>query len=122
MRPDLAISIFTRAALDNKPIQIFGDGTKTRDFTYIDDVVDANIRAIKKGSGVYNIGGGHYISILDLAQEIIKVNDSSSSIEYYPPVKGDAEHTYAKTITAQRDLGWNANTSIYDGLKKYARG
>ncbi|MDX8549507.1 SDR family oxidoreductase [Methanospirillum sp. J.3.6.1-F.2.7.3] len=120
MRPDLAISIFTRAALDNKPIQIFGDGTKTRDFTYIDDVVDANIRAIKKGSGVYNIGGGHHISILDLAHEIINVNDSSSAIEYYPPVKGDAEHTYAETKKAQCELGWKANTSIYDGLKKYA--
>jgi len=120
MRPDLAINIFTRAALENKPIQIFGDGTKTRDFTYIDDVVDANMKAMNIGSGVYNIGGGHHISILDLAYEIIKVNDSYSAIEYFPPVKGDAEHTYAETKNAHRELGWKANTSIYMGLKKYA--
>ena len=120
MRPDLAIHIFTRAALENKPLQIFGDGTKTRDFTYIDDVVDANIRAMNTGSGEYNIGGGHQISIQKLAEEIITVNNSSSPIEYHPAVKGDAEHTYANTAKAERELGWKAATSISEGLVRYA--
>jgi UDP-glucose 4-epimerase len=120
MRPDLAISIFTQAALAHQPIQIFGDGTKTRDFTFIDDVVDANMRVMKTGSGVYNIGGGHHISILELADAIISANNSRSSIEYHPVVKGDAEHTFANTAKAQQELGWTAKTPIFDGLKKYA--
>lgn len=120
MRPDLAISIFTHAALDNKPINIFGDGTKTRDFTYIDDIVEANLLAMKTGSGEFNIGGGHNISINELAEEIIRANGSSSPIEYYPSVKGDAEHTFANTTKAEQELGWKATTPIIKGLQRYA--
>ncbi len=121
MRPDLAISIFTKAALENKPIQIFGDGTKTRDFTYIDDVVEANMLAMRKGSGEYNIGGGHHISILELAKAINAVNESSSPIEYHPAVKGDAEHTYANTEKAQKELGWTSKTTLDIGLQRYSK-
>ena len=120
MRPDLAISIFTRLAQKNSPIQIYGDGLKTRDFTYIDDVVDANIRAMKKGSGEYNIGGGHNISIQKLAEKIITVNNSSSKIEYYNQIKGDADHTHANCDKARRELGWIPKTQIEEGLSKYS--
>jgi len=121
MRPDLAISIFTRAALDNKPIQIYGDGTKTRDFTYIDDVVNANMKAMKTGSGVYNIGGGHQISIFNLAEAIISLNESKSLIEYHPTIQGDAEHTYANTIKAEQEIGWKNETQLDEGLKRYKK-
>ena len=70
MRPDLAIHIFMHKALRNEPIIIFGDGTKTRDFTYIQDIVQANIKAMNKGSGEYNIGGGYNISVQQLAEKI----------------------------------------------------
>ena len=120
MRPDLAISIFTRAAMQNNPIQIFGDGTKTRDFTYIDDIVEANMLAMNKGQGEYNIGGGHHISINELANAIITANGSSSPIEYYPSVKGDAEHTFANTAKAEKELGWKVKTPILEGLQRYA--
>jgi len=120
MRPDLAIHIFTRAALDNKPLEIFGDGQKTRDFTYIDDVVDANMKAIQKGVGEYNIGGGHQISIQNLAEKIIEINESNSFIVYSESVKGDAEHTYANTKKAEKELGWRPSVSLHEGLKKYA--
>lgn len=120
IRPDLAISIFTKQALAHEPITIFGDGTKTRDFTYIDDIIDANLLAMNQGSGEYNIGGGNHLSILDLAKAIISVNNSSSTIVYSPSVKGDVDHTYAKTTKAERELGWNAKTKINEGLKRYA--
>lgn len=121
MRPDLAISIFTKAALQNNPIQIFGDGTKTRDFTYIDDVVEANMLAMRKGSGEYNIGGGHQISILKLAESIISTNESCSSIEYHPAMKGDTEHTHANTLKAEKELGWKAKIPLSEGLRRYAK-
>jgi UDP-glucose 4-epimerase len=120
MRPDLAISIFTLRALSNEPIRIFGDGTKTRDFTYIDDIVEANLLAIERGSGSYNIGGGHHISIKDLAEAIIRVNGSTSKVVFTPPMKGDAEHTFADTRKANHDLGWDPKVSIEEGLQRYA--
>ncbi len=120
MRPDLAISIFTGLALKNKRITIFGDGEKTRDFTYIDDIVDANIIAMRTGEGVYNIGGSHRISINDLAGKIIEITGSSSSITYANAVKGDAEHTFADTKKAERELGWRPQVSLGEGLQRYA--
>lgn len=120
MRPDLAIHIFTQNALIGEPITIFGDGKKTRDFTYIDDIIRANILAMKQGSGEYNIGGGHHISIQELAEEIIRINKGSSTIQYEKPMKGDAEHTYADTGKAERELGWRPQVTLEDGLKRYA--
>ena len=120
MRPDLAISIFTRKALAGEPLVIFGDGTKTRDFTYIDDIVEANMLAMKRGKGEYNIGGGHHISIRELAEAIIAVVGSSSQIFFDSPVKGDAEHTFADTNKAQRELGWHHQVLLDEGLRRYA--
>lgn len=120
MRPDLAISIFTRKALANEPITIFGDGTKTRDFTYIEDIVRANLIAMQKGEGPYNIGGGHRVSIQTLAEKIIETTGSNSEIRYADAVKGDAEHTFADTKKAERDLGWRPQVSLEEGLRRYA--
>jgi len=119
MRPDLAISIFTRRALNNEPIEIFGDGSKTRDFTYIDDVVRANLIAMKKGRGVYNIGGGSRISILELAKLIIRLTGSTSKIIFKEDMKGDAMHTWANIEKARRELGWKPEVAIVNGLKRY---
>lgn len=119
MRPDLAISIFTRQALKNEAIVIFGDGEKTRDFTYIDDIVDANIIALTKGEGVYNIGGGHQVSIRALAEKILEITGSTSGITYAAAVKGDAEHTFAETGKAKRELGWAPQTTLEEGLRRY---
>jgi len=120
MRPDLAISIFTRKALANEPITIFGDGTKTRDFTYIEDIVRANLIAMQKGEGPYNIGGGHRVSIQTLAEKIIEITGSASEIRYADAVKGDAEHTFADTKKAKSELGWIPKIDLEDGLRRYA--
>jgi UDP-glucose 4-epimerase len=120
MRPDLAISIFTRKALKNGVIEIFGDGTKTRDFTYIDDVIEATLTAMGKGSGeVYNIGRGVRISINELAEKIIKLTNSRSKIIYSQSVRGDAEHTWAKVDKAKKELGWKPKIGINNGLQKF---
>lgn len=119
IRPDLAIHLFTRQALKNEPLTIFGTGDKTRDFTYIDDIVDANLISLSKGNGVYNIGGGHRVSIQELAEKIIEITRSSSIIQYKESKKGDAEHTYANTKKAHRELGWSPKISLDQGLKRY---
>jgi UDP-glucose 4-epimerase len=119
IRPDLAIHLFTQQALKNEPLTIFGTGDKTRDFTYIDDIVDANLISLTKGNGVYNIGGGHRVSIQELAEKIIEITRSSSIIKYKESKKGDAEHTYANTKKAYRELGWSPKISLDQGLKRY---
>ncbi|MDP2718347.1 MAG: GDP-mannose 4,6-dehydratase, partial [Dehalococcoidia bacterium] len=121
MRPDLAISIFTRAALKNDTIVIFGDGTKTRDFTCVDDVVEANLSAMEKANGgVFNIGGGNRISVEELAQLVIRVTGSSSKVVYSESQQADVEHTWANIEKARNDLGWEPKTKLLQGLERYA--
>lgn len=120
MRPDLAISIFTRNALENETIEIFGTGSQTRDFTYIDDVVEATMKAIGKGDGeAYNIGSGKRISIIGLAELIIEITHSNSKIIHSKRKKGDAMHTWANIEKAKKELDWVPKIDIKEGLEKY---
>ena len=120
LRPDLAINIFMHKAMKNEPFTIFGDGSKTRSFTYISDVIDATLLALEKGkTGPYNIGGENNISIKDLAEKIIAITDSASKIEYSGNVVGDVQHTWAKNDKARDELGWSPKVDIDEGLKKY---
>jgi UDP-glucose 4-epimerase len=119
IRPDLAISIFTRKALAGADISIFGDGNKSRDFTYVDNVVVANVLAMARGSGVYNIGGGNGITIGELARNIINLTGSTSKVNYGRDVPGDVERTLANIGKAKLELGYVPRVDIVEGLKKY---
>lgn len=119
MRPDLAINIFIRRALKNEPIEIFGDGEKTRDFTYINNIVEANLLAMKKGKGEYNIGSGKRISVNDLAKKIISLTGSSSKIIHRDSVQGDAMHTWADIEKARKELGYRPEIDLDEGLEKF---
>ena len=119
MRPDLAINIFTKRALRNLPLEIFGLGKKTRDFTYIDDIVEANVLAMHAGTGAFNIGSGQRISIRELADLVIRSTRSCSEIVFGKDAKGDAQHTWAETERAKRDLGWSPKVTIDEGIVKY---
>lgn len=119
MRPDLAINIFTHAALRNRPIEIFGTGRKTRDFTYIDNAVDGTLKAVRKGQGEYNIGGGKRINILQLARKIIHLTRSRSKIVHSKDAEGDMEHTLSSITKAKRELGYKVKVDIDAGLKRY---
>ncbi len=119
MRPDLAINIFTHAALKNETITIFGDGNKTRDFTYISNIVEGNMKVMHKGTGAYNIGSGKRVSIRELADKIIEYTDSSSDLIFKEAVKGDAIHTWADISRAQQELDYQVDVDLDEGLKKY---
>ncbi|MHA1381975.1 MAG: NAD-dependent epimerase/dehydratase family protein [Candidatus Helarchaeota archaeon] len=119
MRPDLAISIFTKRALQDLDIEIFGDGKKTRDFTHIDNIVLGNILAMEKGIGEYNIGGGERTSILDLAEDIIKLTKSKSKITFSENAKGDAFHTTADISKAKKELGYSPKINFHKGLELF---
>jgi UDP-glucose 4-epimerase len=119
MRPDLAIWIFTEKALRNQDIQIYGDGSRTRSFTYIDDVVDATLAAIEKGKGFYNIGEGSRVSVRELAEKIIRLTRSSSKLIFTEAVKGDAVHTQADIRKARRELAWSPKVGLDQGLRVF---
>ena len=120
VRPDLAINAFFRKAMKNEPLEIFGDGSKTRDFTYIDDIVDGTMLAIEKGETTpYNLGGGNRVSVKELADKIISIAGSSSEIVYAEDQRGDVIDTMSNPEKAKKELGWEPKTKIEDGLKKY---
>ena len=122
MRPDLAISIFTKKLLNNEPITIFGDGNQTRDFTFVDDIVNANFKLLntnKADGKVMNVGSGNRINIHNLIDILIEVIDTTPSIKYAITQKGDAIHTLADISLASELIGYESSISIKDGLKIY---
>ncbi len=122
MRPDLAISIFTGKMINNEPITIFGDGTQTRDFTYIDDVVNANEKLLKtnKVDGkILNIGKGKRTDINEIADYLKRIIGSSSKIHHVEFQKGDAKHTLANIDLAKKLIGYNPKTDFSEGATKY---
>ena len=92
-----AVPIFIESALANRPLTIYGDGSQTRDFISVHDVVAANVGfAVKRGlSGVFNVAGGSSITINGLAEKIIALTGSRSEIVYKPERAGDVKHSSA---------------------------
>lgn len=124
MRPDLAISIFTRKMLANESITVFGDGDQTRDFTYIDDIVRVNRRLLETDAAdgrVMNVGGGHRITVNDLIAHLREITGSESEVVYSDRQKGDAEHTLADTSLAGKLVGYRPEVPIREGLGRFAR-
>ena len=121
MRPDLAISIFTRKMLANEPITVYGDGEQTRDFTYIDDIVRVNRKLLETSAAdgyAMNVGGGHRITVNDLIGHLREITGSMSEVVYSDKQKGDAEHTLAEISLAGELVGYRPETTIENGLKK----
>lgn len=122
MRPDLAVYMFTREMLSNDPIVIFGDGTQTRDFTYIGDVIAANMRLLDTSNAdgkIMNIGNGRRISINDLVNRLEDIIGNSSEIRYAENQKGDLKHTLAGIGLANKLIGYLPSVSIEEGLSRF---
>ena len=122
MRPDLAISIFTRKMLANEPITVYGDGEQTRDFTYIDDIVKANKQLLKTCSAdgvAMNIGSGNRISVNDLTHMIKEIIGSRSEIIYTEVQRGDAEHTLANIERAKKLISYEPSVPIKRGVERF---
>ncbi len=120
-RPDLAIHKFAGLIEQGKAIPVYGDGTMSRDFTYIDDIIDGTVAAMEKCAGfnIYNLGESRPITVNDLIAEIEKALGKKAVKEYVPPQPGDVERTYADVTKAVSELGYNPKTKIEDGLAKF---
>ena len=119
-RPDMAIHKFVNAIVNDEEITVFGDGTQTRDFTFIDDVVEANILATKTDiiGEVFNIGGGSRISVNGLIHWIKGMIGKKANIKYIDTQKGDVRDTLADVSKAEKELGWKAKVEIEKGLEE----
>jgi len=117
-RPDMAFHKFFKAVLDGAEIPVFGDGRQTRDFTYVDDIVEACLSALLKGRAgeVYNIGGGHRERLDRLFPLIESVTGERLRIRRLEKQKGDVPDTHAAIAKAGRDLGYQPQSSLRDGL------
>ncbi len=120
-RPDLAIHKFAKLIEQDKPIPVYGDGTMMRDFTYIDDIINGVLAAMKKceGFNIYNLGESRPIAVNDLIAEIEKALGKKAVKEFLPTQPGDVERTYADVTKAINELGYNPATPIEIGLKKF---
>jgi len=116
------ITKFMKNISENKPLIIFGDGSNTRDFISIVDVVDSILSAIEKIEGkkgnYYNIATGNYISIKELAELILSTSGKNLDIKYEPPKEGDIVHSQTTINLAQKELGFLPKVKLSDGLKK----
>ena len=122
-RPDMAFQRFLTAARDGAPITLYGDGEQTRDFTFVADIVGANMAAATQGrlGGVYNIGGGSRVSMNHVLALIEKVTGKKVTVRREPEQKGDMRHTYADTSAARRDLDFKPQVTLEHGLDQQYR-
>jgi UDP-glucose 4-epimerase len=125
-RPDsqyaAVIPLFIDALRERRPPTVHGDGKQSRDFTYISDVVAANIAAAnapaEAAGRAYNIAGGDEHSLLDLLEVLGRLLDVEPEPEHTDPRPGDVRHTCAEVSAAAQDLDWRAEVSFEEGLTR----
>lgn len=117
-RPDMGFHKFLRAASRGEPIPVYGDGEQTRDFTFVDDAVEANLLAATRGvpGGVYNIGGGSRVTVNEVLRMIGRVTGRDPVIDRQSSQKGDMRHTFADTSRAKAELGFAPRVGLEEGL------
>lgn len=115
-RPDMGFHRFIRALLHDQPIRVYGDGHQTRDFTFIDDAVQANIASMEGEAGVYNIGGGSRVTLMQVLQVLGEVTGISPKLLHIEAQAGDVRHTWADTTAALKGLGYSPKIGLKEGL------
>jgi UDP-glucuronate decarboxylase len=115
------VSNFILQALRNEPITVYGNGTQTRSFCYVTDLVDALVRLMENAdnfAGPVNLGNPEEISILELARTIISLTGSSSEIVHRALPADDPQQRRPDVSLAERALGWQPTTSLHEGLSR----
>lgn len=117
------LSIFCQAAVNGKGVTIFGDGEQTRDFVYVSDVVQANLRAAAvpaaqlRDSLIFNVGRGQQTSLNEIVTQLSQLTGQAIPITHQPARPGDIKHSVADVGLAQEKLGFVAETAVPTGLK-----
>ena len=126
-RPDLAINKFTKLMLEGKKIPMFGDGSTSRDYTYIDDIVDGIIKSCqfcllnKNVYEILNLGNSNPISLINMIKIIGETLEIEPNIEQLPMQAGDVETTFADITKAKKLIGYEPKTPFRNGIKEFVK-
>jgi UDP-glucuronate 4-epimerase len=140
-RPDMALFKFTKAILDEKPIDVFNHGKHTRDFTYIDDIVEGIKRTLDNPAtknanwnsnepdpatsnapwSIYNIGNNKPIKLMDYIDALEKALAKKAEINFLPLQPGDVPDTYASTQNLNKKFNYKPSTSVIDGVSNFVK-
>ncbi len=124
-RPDMAPMLFTKAMLSGEPIQVFNYGEMERDFTYVEDIIEAIARLLEKiPSGnipaeIYNIGSGHPILLMDFIRTLEQALGRKAKLNLQPMQPGDVPRTWADTTKLQQAIGFSPRTSLQEGVARF---
>lgn len=126
-RPDLAIHKFINLIRQGKPIDMYGDGSTSRDYTFVFDTVtglEAALEYVMNNERVYeivNLGNNHPVKLIDLINTIYELMNEKPNINPMPMQPGDVDITYADISKAQKLLGYNPSTTIKEGLSSFIK-
>lgn len=124
-RPDMAPYLFMKSVLNGKPIKVFNHGNLSRDFTYIDDIINGILLLIEHPSGesiparIYNIGHASPVNLFDFITTIERVTGRKAIMQMEDMQPGDVYCTYADVSHLQHDFGYHPQVSIEDGIKRF---
>lgn len=126
-RPDLAINKFTRLMLNGETIPMFGDGTTSRDYTYIDDIVDGIVKScdyVEKNKDVYeilNLGNSSPVSLKEMIETIGKALEITPKIQQLPMQPGDVDRTFADVTKAKKLIDYEPRTTFEQGILNFTK-
>lgn len=126
-RPDMAPMLFAKAILAGQPIKVFNNGNLSRDFTYIDDIVEGVVRVIDKipekevPAEVYNIGCGHPVQLMDFIHMLEECLGKKAQMEMLPMQKGDVYTTYADTKKLEKELNYKSGIELRKGISAFSK-
>jgi UDP-glucuronate 4-epimerase len=120
-RPDLAIRKFTQAIIAGNPVDLYGDGTSRRDYTYIDDIVQGVLACLDRGFGceIVNLGESRTVDLRELLRLIEKATGKKAKVRQLPMQPGDVPITYADITKAKRLLGYQPRVPIEEGIERF---
>jgi len=122
-RPDLAINKFASAILNDELITFYGNGNTTRDYTYIDDIVNGILKAIDHLNGyrIYNLGESKVVSLKQMVETLEKELNKKANLQLLPMQPGDVFKTCADISKARKELGYSPRWAFEDGIKEFVK-
>jgi nucleoside-diphosphate-sugar epimerase len=118
-RPDMGMFRFIHWVDTGQPVRVLGDGSQRRDFTYIDDIADGVVRALRPlGYAVLNLGGDHPVTVLELIEQIAAQLGRPARIDFGPAHPADVPATWADITRAGELLGWRPQVALAEGLRR----
>jgi nucleoside-diphosphate-sugar epimerase len=115
-RPDMAFTRMCFALAEGRPFDLYGDGSQTRECTYVSDVVSATVLAMESGEGTLNVGGGVEASVRETIAMLERISGRRLELREQPPVPGDQRRSLADTTRIRGQLDWEPQVSLEDGL------